>query len=82
MLEEDGTRTVHTLLVGPGMQLDVSDVDLSSPEGEERLFPAPDLPQIGVVAASTPSPQAATDAVAFNVEVANLENGLNQDQFP
>lgn len=82
VLEEDGTTTTHTLLLGPGMQFDVSDVDPLSAEEEARLFPVPDLPQIGHVAVSRPSEQADTDAAAFNREVANIENGLNQEQMP
>lgn len=82
VLEEDGTTTTHTLLLGPGMPFDVSDVDLLSPEEEARLFPVPDLPQIGTVAVSKPSAQADKDAAAFNREVANIENGLNQEHLP
>ncbi|TFB49879.1 hypothetical protein [Cryobacterium tagatosivorans] len=80
VLEEDGTTTIHTLLLGPGMQFDVSDVELLSADEEERLFPVPDLPQIGIVAVSRPSVQADKDAAAFNREVANIENGLSHEQ--
>lgn len=81
VLESDGTTTTHTLLLGPGTQLDVSDADPLSAEDEEaRLFPVPDLPQIGIVAVSRPALQAEKDAAAFNREVANIENGLNEEE--
>lgn len=82
VLEEDGSTTTHTLLLGPGMQFDVSDVDSPAARDEEELFPVPDLPQLGIVAVSEPSAQAGRDADAFNREVANIENGLNQEQMP
>lgn len=79
VLESDGETTTHTILLGPSTQFDVSDVDLLSAEEEARLFPVPELPTNGVVAAAKPSAQADEDADAFNRAVAHIENGLNQE---
>lgn len=79
VLESDGKTTTHTLLLGPGMQFDVSDVEHLSAEEEARLFPVPDLPAIGVVAVDEPSAHAEKDADAFNRAVAYIDNGLNDE---
>ena len=80
VLESDGETTTHTILLGPSTQFDVSDVDLLSAEEEVRLFPVPELPTNGVVAAAAePSAEADEDADAFNRAVAHIENGLNQE---
>lgn len=79
VLEPDGETTTHTILLGPSTQFDVSEVDLLSAEEEARLFPVPDLPTNGIVAAAAPSAQAEEDAEAFNRAVAHIENGLNQE---
>ena len=79
VLESDGETTTHTILLGPSTQFDVSEVDLLSAEEEARLFPVPDLPTNGNVAAAKPSAQAEEDADAFNAAVAHIENGLGQE---
>jgi hypothetical protein len=50
VLEENGTTKTHTVLLGPGVQLDVSDVDGLDPEEENERFPVPDFRPIGAVA--------------------------------
>lgn len=80
VLESDGTTSTHTILLGPSTQFDVSDVDLLSEEEEEaRMFPVPDLPTNGIVAAAKPSAQAEEDADAFNRAVAHIDNDLDQE---
>lgn len=82
VLEPDGTTSTHTILLGPSTQFDVSDVDLLSEEEEEeeaRMFPVPDLPTNGIVAAAKPSAQAEEDADAFNRAVAHIDNDLDQE---
>ncbi|WP_394769338.1 hypothetical protein [Lacisediminihabitans sp.] len=87
VLEDDGTTSIHTLLVGPATQLDVSDVSDAegvSAEDEVEEFPIPDLPIIGM-AALTPSPadesQAESDAQHFDRAVDELEEGLADGRF-
>jgi hypothetical protein len=84
VLEDDGTTSIHTLLVGPATQLDVSDAEAIPTQDEDKEFPVPELPVIGM-AAVTPSPvdesQAESDAQHFDRAVDELEEGLADGRF-
>jgi hypothetical protein len=55
VLESNGKTSTHTLLLAPGMLMDVTDVDGLDPEEERERFPAPKVPPIGMVAAPADS---------------------------
>ena len=47
VLEANGTVATHTVLIGPNIQVDVTDVDGSSSDlDEDTAFPIPDFPVI------------------------------------
>ncbi|TXN29903.1 hypothetical protein [Lacisediminihabitans profunda] len=83
VLEDDGSTSIHTLLVGPTTQFDVSDAEGISAD-EEQSFPVPDLPVLGM-AAVTLSPaaesRATSDAQLFDQAVDELEEGLAEGRF-
>ena len=84
VLEANGTTSIHTILLGPSSQFDVSDVDGKTTDAEEEgRFPVPELPSTvttGSVAVTAVVPSAAAEASAraFDDAVAHIENGLDQ----
>lgn len=55
VLEENGETKSHSLLLGPGSQLDVADVDGHALEPEAESFPVPVFPPLGTVVTPTPT---------------------------
>lgn len=80
VLEMNGKKSVHTLLLGPSSQFDVSDVDGLSSAEETEAFPVPEFPPIGDVGVSEPSPETEADAEQFNDAVAFIDGGLDELQ--
>ena len=79
VLEEDGETSVHTLLLSPASQFDVADVDgLTEEEEEERRFPVPEMPQIGIVATMDAPSEAARTADDVNLIMGEIDQGLGQ----
>lgn len=74
VLEPNGSAKTHTIMVGPGTQFGVTDVDGLPPDTEDELFPVPQLPSVGHVASNESSPGAAIDAERFNQAVSDVES--------
>lgn len=84
VLEDDGTTSIHTLLVGPTTQFDVTDAEGISVPDEAASFPAPELPVLGMTAltrSAAAESGATSDAEAFDQAVDDLEEGLAEGRF-
>ncbi len=56
-LDENGSVSIHSLLVGPGIQIQLADVDGDASEAEEDArFPVPQFPDLDPVAVVNPTP--------------------------
>ena len=82
VLEENGTTTIHTILLGPSSQFDVSDVDGQTPDLDEaERFPVPALPSVvttgSVATAVAPSAEREASARDFDDAVAHIEHALD-----
>ena len=87
VLEANGTTSVHTLLLSPSGQFDVSDIgtgevgmsaaDGMSAKDEAARFPVPTLPDTSIVAVVPHSKQEDEDAKAFDKAVAELDSDLD-----
>jgi hypothetical protein len=78
VLEENGETSVHTLLLSPASQFDVADVGGIGEEEEARLFPLPDMPQVGISATVETNGDAARRADDFNLVIGEIDEGLGQ----
>jgi hypothetical protein len=78
VLEENGETSVHTLLLSPASQFDVSDVGGIGAEEEARRFPVPHLPMIGITGVVETNDDAQDTAADINRMVAEIEDGLGQ----
>lgn len=78
VLEEDGETSVHTLVLSPASQFDVADVDGLTEGEEERRFPLPEMPQIGIVATMDTPSEAARTADDVNLIMGEIDQGLGQ----
>lgn len=79
VLEPSGKTTTHTLLLGPASQFDVKSVEALADGDETEMFPVPDFPPIGIVAAEEPAADAERGAKDFNQAVAQLEGDAEKE---
>jgi hypothetical protein len=79
VLDDSGNTEVHTLLLGPATQLDVSDAPEISVSNEDELFAVPELPTIGRTAVVGATGDAASNAKNFDRAVAEIDAGLGLD---
>ncbi|MFB2583713.1 hypothetical protein [Herbiconiux liukaitaii] len=77
VLEENGETSVHTFLLGAASQFDVADVGGISAEEEERRFPVPEMPQVGIVGVTETNGDAEQTAEDFNRMIDELDEGKN-----
>ena len=78
VLEANGEISAHTLLIGPGFQLDATDARVPSDPEEEKRFRPPVLPQVVHVAADEPSPEAEERARELDQAISSLEASLDE----
>ncbi len=78
VLEEGGETAIHTLVLGPASQFDVVDVKGTSPEEEARLFPVPEIPQVGIVGVVEQNGDAERTAQDVDAIMTELDEGLGQ----
>ncbi len=78
MLEESGKTAVHTLLLSPGIQLDVVDVDGLGEDDETARFPIPDMPQVGIVGSVETNDRGRRSAEQFDNFIQEIDEGLGQ----
>ncbi|HSP75664.1 MAG TPA: hypothetical protein VLO31_05560 [Cryobacterium sp.] len=81
VLEESGETSVHTLLLSPASQFDVTDVTDDggiSEEDEASRFPVPPLPQVGIKGSVENNEDARATAKDFDAMMGDIENGLGQ----
>ena len=75
--EEDGTVTQHSIVLGPGTQLDVADADSLDNEDEPKVFPVPEIGPAVELADSEPPADADLAAQEFDRAVADIEHNLD-----
>lgn len=81
--EPGGEITMHTLILGPATQLDVTDVRGESSVDEAHSYPVPgllkatDVARATEVAESEPSEESARAARDFDEAVADIEGNLD-----
>ena len=78
VLEENGETSIHTLLLGPASQFDVADVGGISDEEEERRFPVPELPQIGIAGKVEANGDAGRTANDVDKVMTEIDDGMGQ----
>ena len=74
VLEDDGGISVHTLLMGPATQLDVSDAD--GVDDEAARFPVPELPHTGITAVVPTTDRGSRSAEEIDSLMQDIDNGL------
>ena len=78
VLEENGETSIHTILLSPASHFDVADVGGMSEEEEERRFPVPEMPQVGIKGTVESTGDARRTAKDFDQFMAEIDNGLGQ----
>lgn len=78
VLEPNGKTAVHTLLLSPASQFVVADVGGISPEEEERRFPLPDMPPVGITGSVETTKDAQRTANEVNSVMDAIDDGLGQ----
>lgn len=78
VLEPNGKTAVHTLLLSPASQFVVADVDGISPEEEDRRFPLPEMPAVGISGAVETTGDAQRTAEEVNEVMDAIDDGLGQ----
>jgi hypothetical protein len=78
VLEENGETSVHTLLLSPASQFDVTDVGGLTAEEEARRFPVPEMPQVGIIGNVETNGDAGRTADDLNSILDEIDNGLGQ----
>lgn len=78
VLEPTGETSIHTLLLSPTSQLDITDADGISVEDEARFFPVPELPQVGIIGTVAPGGSASAAAADFDKILNEIDDGLGQ----
>lgn len=78
VLEPNGKTAVHTLLLSPASQFVVADVGGISAEEEERRFPIPDMPPVGITGSVETSNDAQRTADEVNAVMDAIDDGLGQ----
>lgn len=78
VLEDDGETSVHTLLLSPASQFDVTDAGGISPEDEAARFPVPEMPQVGILGGVEQNDDARRTAQDVNAMMNELDEGLGQ----
>lgn len=78
VLESNGKTTTHTLLLAPGVVLDVADVDGIDDEEERERFPVPALPPRGMVAQPEDRTEALRKSRALDDAIAHTDEGLGR----
>lgn len=74
--EASGDVATHSIVLGPGTQLDVADAEDASAD-ESTQYPVPDLGKPAELAESEPPADADRAAREFNKAVADIEQGLD-----
>lgn len=77
VLQEDGETSLHTLSIGQATQFEVSDVD-GAVADEDRLFPVPEIPQVGIMGVVEQNGDAGRTAQDIDAIMAELDEGLGQ----
>jgi len=77
-LEESGETSIHTLLLSPASQFDVTDVGGIAEEDEERRFPVPDMPQVGIAGQVESNGDGRAAAKEFDDMMDDIDSGLGQ----
>ncbi|MEO7722388.1 MAG: hypothetical protein ABIS08_10805 [Pseudolysinimonas sp.] len=77
VLEGNGETSVHTLLLSPAGQFDVSDVGGTEADEEQR-FPVPELPQVGIHGRVDRGGAASQNAEDLNDVMQEIDEGLGQ----
>lgn len=78
VLEENGETAVHTILLSPASQFVVADIEGLTPEEEQRRFPVPTMPQVGIVGKVEKNPDAHRTAEEVNEIMSDIDEGLGQ----
>lgn len=78
VLEDNGETSVHTILLSPASQFDVSDVGGIPEEEEAARFPVPVMPQVGIQGIVESNDDAARSAKEFDRFIAEIDDGLGQ----
>lgn len=76
--ESDGTMSVHSVVLGPGTQLDITDADASTAGDEAKDFPVPGFGKPAELADTAPPEDADRDAREFDRAVADIEHDLDE----
>lgn len=76
--ESDGTMSVHSVVLGPGTQLDITDADASTAGDEAKDFPVPGFGKPAELADTAPPEDAERDAREFDRAVADIEHDLDE----
>ena len=78
VLEENGETSVHTLLLSPASQFDVTDVGGITEEEEARRFPVPQMPRVGITGTVETTGEAKETADDVNRIMSEIDDGLGQ----
>ena len=78
VLEENGETSVHTLLLSPASQFDVTDVGGMSEDEERRQFPVPVMPMVGITGRVESNGDAGRTAQDVDRMMAEIDDGLGQ----
>ncbi len=76
--ESDGTVSRHSVVLGPGTQLDVADADAVWNGDEAKDFPVPEFAKPTELADSAPGADADRAAREFDKAVADIEHDLDE----
>ena len=76
--ESNGTITTHTILLGPGTQFDIADIDGRTKEQEDALFAAPVFPPPVAIVPAVATASTEASAKEFNEAVAHVDEGLDR----
>jgi hypothetical protein len=75
--EANGLVATHTIVLGPGTQFDIADIDgVTAESDEDARFPVPEWPDETMVAV-IPETAAAPDADNFDRAVADIDSVLD-----
>ncbi len=75
--EETGAVAIHSIVLGPGTQLDVTDADDLASGDEAKDFPVPEMAQPAELADTDPPVEADQAARDFDKAVADIEHDLD-----
>ncbi|MEP6479507.1 MAG: hypothetical protein ABJB03_08955 [Rhodoglobus sp.] len=78
VLEENGETAVHTLLLGPASQFDVTDADGIPAEEEAARFPMPELPKVGIIGTVETDERASRVADQYDQVMDEIDEGLGR----